>query len=84
MAKKIKEKHGENTFKLFGIIFLSLPSLLFKSRGSFLRFKREAKKGWQIFQRELVNQGSDKSTADEFTEIYMGGSNIVKFLMSMR
>lgn len=71
-------------FKLFGMILLSLPSLLFKSGGAFLRFKREAKKGGQIFQRELVKQGIDKSTADELTEVYMGGSNIVKSLMSMR
>lgn len=84
MAKKIKEKHREMPFKLFGMILLSLPSLLFKSGGAFLRFKREAKKGGQIFQRELVKQGIDKSTADELTEVYMGGSNIVKSLMSMR
>jgi hypothetical protein len=84
MAKKIKEKHRGMPFKLFGMILLSLPSLLFKSGGAFLRFKREAKKGGQIFQRELVKQGIDKSTADELTEVYMGGSNIVKSLVSMR
>ncbi len=84
MTKKVKESHKEMPFKLFGMILISFPSLLFKSGGAFLRFKREAKKGGQIFQRELVKQGIDKSTADELTEIYMGGSNIVKSLMSMR
>ena len=84
MAKIIKEKRGEISFKLFGMILVSLPSLIFKSGGAFLRFKREAKKGGKIFQRELVNQGIDKSTADELTEIYIGGSNIVKSLMNMR
>jgi len=84
MAKKVKEKYRRIPFKLFGMTLLSLPSLLFKSGGAFLRFKREAKKGGQIFQRELVKQGIDKSTADELTEIYVGGSNIFKSLMSMR
>lgn len=84
MTKKIKEKYRGMSFKLFGMFLLSLLPLLFKSGGAFLRFKREAKKGGQIFQRELVKQGIDKSTADELTEIYIGGSNIFKSLMSMR
>lgn len=84
MTKKVKESHREMPFKLFGAILISLPSLLFKSGGAFLRFKREAKKGGHVFQRELVKQGIDKSTAEALTEIYIGGSNIVKSLMSVR
>ena len=84
MTKKVEGNREDRPFRLFGMILPLFPSLLFKSGIAFLRFKREAIKGGHIFKKELVNQGIDKSTAEELTEIYIEGSNIVKSLLSIR
>ena len=84
MSEKAEEKRNAKPVKLFGIILPSFPYLMLKFGGLFLRFKREAKKGGRIFQKELMNQGLDKSTAAELTEIYLEGSNLLRCIQYFR
>jgi len=44
----------------------------------------EAKRGGDIFQKELINRGLDKTTAARITEIYLEGSNVFQSLVKMR
>ncbi|MCK5031738.1 MAG: hypothetical protein KAR64_09750 [Thermoplasmatales archaeon] len=81
MTKKAEEKGNANS-ELFGMILPLLPNLLLKSGWAFLRFKMDAKRGGSIFQKELMNQGLDKTTAAELTEIYLEGSNLFQSLIN--
>jgi hypothetical protein len=81
MTKKAEEKGNANS-ELFGMILPLLPNLLLKSGWAFLRFKMDAKRGGSIFQKELMNQGLDKTTAAELTEIYLEGSNLLESLIN--
>ena len=81
MTKKAEEKGNVNS-ELFGMILPLLPNLLLKSGWTFLRFKMDAKRGGSIFQKELMNQGLDKTTAAELTEIYLEGSNLFQSLIN--
>ena len=60
MIKKAVEKRNVNS-ELFSIILPLIPNLLLKSGWAFLRFKMDAKRGGNIFQKELMNQGLDKT-----------------------
>jgi hypothetical protein len=80
MSQNIENTNGPWTIKLFGLMLPALPSLLIRFGGTFLRFKRNAKKGGKVFQRELINQGLDKKIAEELTEKYLEGSNLSKYL----
>ena len=84
MTEKVEEKKDANPMRLFGMVLSSLPSLMFKFGGIYLRFKRDAKKGGHIFQKELIRQGLDKETATELTQIYVEGSDLFKSLMNLR
>jgi hypothetical protein len=83
MNKKIEETRKSNSIELFGAILPFLPTLLLKSGWAFLRFKMEAKRGGDIFQKELINQGLDKTTAARITEIYLEGSHVFQSLVKM-
>jgi len=82
MAEDVEGQEKVNDFRVFGAILPYLPSLMFKLGGTFLRFKRVAKKGGSAFQKELINQGLDSTTAAELTEIYLEGSNIIHYMSS--
>jgi len=83
MNKKVEEARKSNSIELFGAILPFLPALLLKSGWAFLRFKMEAKRGGDIFQKELINRGLDKTTAARITEIYLEGSNVFQSLVKM-
>ena len=70
--------------RAFGILLPSLPGLIFRFGGLFLRFKRDAKKAGKVFRTELINQGIDKQTATELTEIYMEGSDVSRLIQDFR
>ena len=72
--------NSSEPIKLFGLILPSLPSLMIRFGGVYLRFKRNAKKGGNIFQKELIKQGLDKETAQQLTKIYLDGSNLLKMI----
>jgi len=84
MNKKFEEARKSNYIELLGAILPFLPALLLKSGWAFLRFKMEAKRGGDIFQKELMNQGLDKITAAKITGIYLEGSNVLQSLVKMR
>ena len=72
------------SIRFFGILLPSLPGLVIRFGGLFLRFKRDAKKAGKVFRKELINQGIDKETATELTEIYMEGSDISRLIQDFR
>ncbi len=85
MSEEINEnRERTNIVKIFGLMIPSIPSLLFRLGGNFLRFKRDAKKAGKVFERELRNQGLDKKMAGELTSIYLEGSNLVKYITILR
>ena len=84
MPEDVEDQEKVNGFRIFGMILPSLPSLMFKLGSIFLRFKREAKKGGQTFQKELINQGVDEITAAQLTEIYLESSNIANYISLFR
>jgi len=80
MNENVKDGRDEVCFiKLFGIMIPSLPSLMFRLTGTFLRFKSDANKAGKIFKKELMKQGFDKETAEELRGIYMESSYIKKY-----
>jgi hypothetical protein len=80
MNENIKDEREANPIKLFGIMLPSIPSLMFRLSGTFLRFKRQANKAGKIFRKELITQGIDEKTATEFTSIYMESSHIRNYI----
>ena len=82
---KENEKDGRefNPIKLFGIMLPSVPSLMFRLSGTFLRFKRDANKAGKIFEKELIKQGLDKETAHELTGLYMESSHIKEYIQGL-
>jgi len=79
-------KHGREEvcpIRLFGIMLPSMPSLMFRLSGTFLRFKREANKAGKVFKKELIKQGIDKETADELKGIYMESSHIRRYIQGI-
>jgi len=85
MSEEIYENmERTNIVKIFGLMIPSIPSLLFRLGGTFLRFKRDAKKAGKVFEKELRAQGLDKKMAGELTNIYLEGSNLVKYITILR
>jgi hypothetical protein len=68
----------------FGIFLSSAPSLIFRLGCWFLNFKRKAKKGGRVFQKELIKQGIDKPTAEVLTEIYLKPSELRQYMTFLR
>ena len=83
MNKKIKDEREVNTFKLFGLILPSMPSLILRLSGTFLRVKRDANKAGRVFKKRLIEQGLDKKTATDLTEIYLESSHIRKYIQGL-
>jgi len=84
MNSNREEVRNGDPVKWFGMAIAYLPPLLIKSGGSFLRFKRQAKKAGKVFRKELIDQGIDKKMAAELTQEYVQGSELIKTLMQFR
>lgn len=84
MTEEVEEKMNVSPIRLFGMILPSLPTLMFKFGGVLLRFKRDAKKGGRIFQKELMSQGLDATTAAALTDIYLESSKLMHYLSFLR
>ena len=82
MSRKEELKKEANPLKFIGIMLPVLPSLMFRLTGTFLRFKRDAKKAGKVFRKELIKQGFDKKTANDLTEKYLEGSNLTKLMLN--
>ena len=75
-----KNEREVNPIKLFGIMLPSLPLLMFRLSGTFLRFKSRANKAGKVFKKELIDKGIDEKTATDLTDIYMQSSHIRKYI----
>jgi hypothetical protein len=84
MTDTRERARNDNPMKIFGMIIPSLPSILFRCSGEYLRFRSKARKGGYLFQNKLIDQGVDRNTAERLTEIYLDGSNFFKYLFAIR
>jgi len=84
MSERKNNDRERSPFRFFGMMLPSMPSLMIRLGGTFLRFKRDAKKAGKVFRKELISQGLDKKTAAELTEIFLDGSNLTKYMFSFR
>ena len=84
MSEKKSKRRNETPLKIFGIILPSLPMLMLRMGGPYLRFKRAAKKGAKIFEKELIKQGIDKNAASELSQHYLAGSDLIGSITSFR
>jgi hypothetical protein len=66
------------------MILPSLPSFTIKFFGLFLKFKNDANKAGKIFQKELINQGIEVSTATNLTNLYKETGNIANYIKLFR
>ena len=82
MTRKKESKGEDRPIRFLGMMLPAMPSLLFRLTGTFLRFKRDAKKAGKIFRKELIRQGFDKKKAAELTETYLEGSNLTKLMLN--
>ena len=84
MNENVKDGREEVCpIKLFGIMIPSMPSLMFRLTGTFIKFKSDANKAGKVFKKELIKQGIDKETAAELTETYMESSHIRKYIQGL-
>jgi hypothetical protein len=84
MVKEIERQKRGDGFRTLGMIIPYLPSIIFRFGGVFLKFKREAKKGGKIFQKELVSQGLDATTAAALTDMYLESSSLTYYVDFLR
>ena len=80
MNENTEDDWEGNPIKIFGMMIPAMPSLMFRLTGTLLRFKSSANKAGKVFKKELIEQGIDKETADELTEIYMQASHIRQYI----
>ena len=84
MSEIIKNEEEVRPMQIFGMLLPSIPGLTIRLTGTFLRFKRDAKKAGKVFRKELIQKGFDKKTANELTEIYLEGSHLRRYIQGMR
>ena len=84
MDNNIKEREEVSAIKIFGMILPSMPSLMIRLSGTFLRFKRSSNKAGKVFKKELIKQGLNKEIANGLTEVYMEGSRIRNYIQNLR
>ena len=79
-----REKDGKEVhpIKLFGMLLPSMPSLMIRLSGTFLRFKRDANRAGRVFKKELIKKGINKKIAKDLTENYLAGSNIRRYIQN--
>jgi len=80
MTEDINEQEKVSGIHIFGMVISSLPSLMLRLAGTFLKFKKEAKKGGRAFQKELIARGLDAETAAKLTGIYLESSNLMQYM----
>ncbi len=71
-----EEQDGNDPLKMFGAVLPSLPTLMFRFMGEYIRFKGAVDVAAKEFNRELVLQGIDVETAERLTGIYRSASDI--------
>jgi hypothetical protein len=76
--------HSDNVIRGLGTIVPLLPSILLKSGGAYLRFKKDAKRAGTIFYKELRRQGIEEHMASELTQMYLESSSILRSVLQRR
>ena len=71
-----EEQDGNGALRMFGAVLPSLPTMMFKFLGEYVRFKGTVDVAAKTFNRELVAQGIDPETAQQLTELYRSASDI--------
>jgi hypothetical protein len=71
-----EEQDGNDSLRMFGAVLPSLPTLMFKFMGEYIRFKGTVDVATKAFNAELVAQGIDPDTAERLTELYRSASDI--------
>jgi len=71
-----EEQDGNDALRMFGAVLPSLPTLMFKFMGEYIRFKGTVDVATRTFNTELVAQGVDPDTAERLAEIYRRASDI--------
>ena len=84
MAKEIEKQKSGDGLRILGMIIPSLPTLIFRFGGVLLKFKREAKNGGKIFQKELIGQGLDATTAAVLTDMCLESSSLTHYVDFLR
>ena len=80
MINNIKDYREVNPIKIFGLMLPSLPSLMIRLSGNFIRFKGQANKAGKIFKNELIKQGIGDKIADDLTSTYLESSHIRNYI----
>ncbi len=79
MATRI-ETGKDDPLKILGMIIPMIPSFIFRFSAEYLRFRSGAQRGGRLFKNKLIDNGIDSITAEQLTEIYLDGSNFLKYL----
>ncbi len=74
------ETGNDDPIKILGMIIPMIPFLLFRFSAEYLRFRSSVQRGGRLFQNKLIDHGIDSITAEQLTEIYLDGSNFLKYL----
>jgi hypothetical protein len=83
MSEEKNKKRNGRPIKFLGIMLPSMPKLLIRFGGLFLRFKRDAKKAGRVFQKQLIKKGIDKKTAKILTDKYLEGSDLSSYMRNI-
>jgi len=71
-----EKKDGNESLRMLGAVLPSLPTLMFRFMGEYVRFKGTVDVAAREFNRELVLQGIDVETAERLTGIYRSASDL--------
>jgi len=71
-----EEQDGNDGLRMFGAVLPSLPAMMFKFLGEYVRFKGTVDVAAKTFDRELIAQGIDPETARQLTELYRSAIDI--------
>ncbi|MBU0496738.1 MAG: hypothetical protein KKC68_03965 [Candidatus Thermoplasmatota archaeon] len=80
MTSKANNAHPLDLPKIVGVIGSIAPALMVRFIPLLFRFRQQAKKGAQIFHKQLVEMGLDAEVAQQLTTEYLAGSDLIKLL----
>ncbi len=84
MSEKVNGNQKVTMFEAFKVLIPYIPTMLFRIPGTLFHIKKMAKRGGNVFQRELIAQGIDRETARKLTESYLETSNLKTYLSFIR
>lgn len=70
--------------KILGVVGSFAPGFMIRFIPLLFRFRQQAKKGAQVFYRQLLDLGLDDAVAQQLTSEYLAGSDLIQFLHVFR